>query len=73
VLAMTGPNLNETDLDALHAFYSHLAELHSKEVGLARTHFLEEVAAIHLRKQKRHAPANHRRRAKAHVNERVAS
>ena len=66
-------NLNETDLDTLHAFYSHLAELDSKEVGLARTHSLEEAAAIHLRKQKRHAPANHRRRAKAHANERVAS
>jgi low affinity Fe/Cu permease len=44
-------NLSEADLETLHAFYSHLAKLAAKDIGLKGSHSLDEAAALHMRKQ----------------------
>lgn len=40
-------DLDETDLELLHAFYARLAELAKKERGLKRSHSLDQAEDVH--------------------------
>jgi low affinity Fe/Cu permease len=48
-------DLSEEELQLLHKFYSHLAELADQEGGVKRSHSLDEAGEWHQRKAQRRA------------------
>ena len=46
-------DLSEDELQTLHKFYAHLAELADKEGGVKRTHSLDDAMKHHTRKRER--------------------
>ena len=52
-------DLDETDLELLHAFYGRLAELAKKERGLKRSHSLDQADGVHSWKSQKPARSTH--------------